>query len=263
MTSTDQTNKLVEIPTPPLRIISLVPSQTELLYDLGLEEEVLGITKFCVHPTEWFKSKQRIGGTKDISMEKIQALNPDLIIGNKEENQKEQVEALMLDYPVWMSDIKNLEDSLEMIIQIGKLTNREKKAIALVEEIQLAFSALKSQLTTKPKKRVAYFIWKAPYMVAAGDTFIDNMLDIAGFSNVFGHLERYPAIDLETLANSQPALIFLSSEPYPFKEKHFETFQEACPNAKIILVDGECFSWYGSRLLYTARYFEALHTQIW
>lgn len=259
----DQMKAEVLIDYPPKRIISLVPSQTELLHYLGLEEEVIGITKFCIHPDEWFRAKTRIGGTKDFKFEKIKELQPDLIIGNKEENQKEQIEYLMAEYPVWMSDILNLKDAFEMIKKIGKLTNRVKQANTLTETLEQQFSTFQQSITQKPKKRAAYFIWKAPYMVAAKGTFIQSMLEIAGFTNVFEHLDRYPEVSLATLAAEKPEVILLSSEPYPFKEKHFEVFQKACPTAKIVVVDGELFSWYGSRLLYSIRYFEALHTQIW
>ena len=258
---TDQMGKTWTINFPPKRIISLVPSQTELLQYLSLEEEVVGITKFCVHPAEWFRSKTRIGGTKTADLEKIHALQPDLIIGNKEENQKEQIETLSTFYPVWMSDIKTIADALEMIEMVGNLTNRSKKAMELSGKLKQQFSSFKNHISTLPEKRAAYFIWKSPYMVAGAGTFIDEMLKIAGFSNVFGHLERYPEISLDVLKAHKPAVILLSSEPYPFKEKHFEEFRSACPEAKIKIVDGELFSWYGSRLLLSLRYFNNLHTE--
>jgi len=261
-TFTDQMGRTLEINFPPKRIISLVPSQTELLHYLDLDVEVIGITKFCVHPSEWFKSKIRIGGTKTANLKKIEELQADLIIGNKEENQKEQIEKLSILYPVWMSDIKTTEDAFEMIQMLGDLTNRSEKAKELCQTLRQSFSGFQKIIAGKPLKRVAYFIWKAPYMVAAADTFINELLKIAGFTNVFGHLKRYPEISLEDLANQNPELVLLSSEPYPFKEKHFEDFQNACPEAKLMIVDGELFSWYGSRLLYTIRYFETLHTQI-
>ncbi len=247
---------------PPRRIVSIVPSQTELLYYLELEEEVIGITKFCVHPKLWFHSKSRIGGTKALDLEKIKALKPDLIIGNKEENQKDQIEALSMHFPVWMSDIHTLEDAFEMIKLVGNLTNRSIKSKALISDLNNQFLNFKKKKLGVPKKSAAYFIWKSPYMVAASNTFIDEMMEIAGFSNVFKGLERYPAISLEDLKKQNPALILLSSEPYPFQEKHFEAFQEVCPNAKILIVDGESFSWYGSRLLHCVRYFDNLHTQL-
>lgn len=250
----DQLGRTIEINQPPKRIISLVPSQTELLHYLGLNEEVVGITKFCVHPHEWFKSKTKVGGTKQYKFDMINALQPDLIIGNKEENDKEQIEALAEKYPIWMSDIKDLEDAYQMILGIGRLANKPEKAKELVEKLRFEFNAL--NITSV--RKAAYFIWRKPFMVAASDTFINEMLQVAGFKNVFSSMSRYPEIALETLAEQQPEVILLSSEPYPFKEKHLDEFRKACPSADVKLVDGELFSWYGSRLLYAAKYFQAL-----
>ncbi|MBK8428234.1 MAG: ABC transporter substrate-binding protein [Lewinellaceae bacterium] len=254
---TDQMNRKVKLSEgAPKRIISLVPSQTEFLFDLGLEQEVVGITKFCVHPSAWFQTKARVGGTKTLHFDKIAALQPDLIIGNKEENERAQIEALAERYPVWLSDIVTLDDALDMMLRVGRLTGRAEKAQEIVEEISASFQAL-PQSTVKPG-RAAYFIWRKPYMVAANGTFIYEMMRMAGFENVFADLERYPEITLDMLAAAQPDCIFLSSEPYPFAEKHIAVFQEACPDARIRIVDGEMFSWYGSRLRYAPDYFRSL-----
>lgn len=256
----DQMGRNVHLSNTPQQIISLVPSQTELLFYLGLEEEVVGITKFCVHPEKQFRIKPRIGGTKQLKMDKIDALQPDLIIGNKEENEQSQIEALAEKYPVWMSDILTLEDAYDMMISIGNLTNRKKEAAALVKKIQFGFS--KNKPLTLVPLTVAYFIWQKPYMVAAKETFIDNMLFEAGFKNAFEHKSRYPEISLAELSAVSPNVIFLSSEPFPFKEKHMEIFQNACPDAIIKLVDGELFSWYGNRLLLFLEYVEQLRADI-
>lgn len=259
---TDQLNRVVDIPHPPKRIISLVPSQTELLYDLGLRDEVVGITKFCLHPEEWFRTKARVGGTKKYDFEKIKALAPDLIIGNKEENEQQQIEALMNTYPVWMSDIYTLTDAKDMILKLGELVDRKEAALALQLKIEQAFDVLLEfrQLAALPSKRVAYFIWRAPYMVAGADTFIDHLLMYCGFTNVFSGegFKRYPEVTAAQLKEANPEVILLSSEPYPFKEKHVAEFQSICKSAKIITVDGELFSWYGSRLLHAPPYFKKL-----
>lgn len=259
---TDQLHRTIEIAGTPKRIISLVPSQTELLYDLGLRDEVVGITKFCVHPNEWYRNKTRVGGTKTYDFEKIKALNPDLIIGNKEENEQEQMEQLMVQYPVWMSDIYTLTDAMQMILQIGALVNRQAEAELLRSKIEKAFTAFYAFRAEAPLKqlKVAYFIWRMPYMVAASHTFIYHLLEQCGFKNVFAGevFERYPEISPNQLAEANPDVILLSSEPYPFKEKHVAEFQSICKNAKIVTVDGELFSWYGSRLLYAPQYFKKL-----
>jgi ABC-type Fe3+-hydroxamate transport system substrate-binding protein len=240
---------------PPKRIISLVPSQTELLADLGLDEEVIGITKFCVHPPDWFRTKTKIGGTKDLKLEKIAALGPDLIIGNKEENTQSNIEWLAARFPVWMSDIYTLDGALSMVEMLGQIVGKADSALALRERISHSFAGL-GAMSSAP--RVAYLIWQNPLMVAASGTFIDDLLQRAGFVNAFADQVRYPVLTEEQLVAAAPDLIWLSSEPYPFKDKHLTGFEKLCPNAQVALVDGELFSWYGSRLLRSAAYFQQL-----
>jgi len=240
---------------PPQRIVSLVPSQTELLAHFGLEKQVIGITKFCIYPNTWFREKKRIGGTKDFKIAEIEALKPDIIIANKEENEQQKIETLAKKHSVWISDIQNLEDAYAMILMLGQLTDKEKEAVFLLKNIREKFE----QLPKIKNSRVAYFIWRKPYMAAAKNTFIDEMLKYCGFTNVLSlENERYPVIELENLKSLQLDFIFLSSEPYPFKEKHFAEIQAVLPTVKIMLVDGEMFSWYGSRLLKAADYFKKL-----
>jgi ABC-type Fe3+-hydroxamate transport system substrate-binding protein len=238
------------------RIISLVPSITELLYYLKLENEVVGITKFCVHPEEWFRNKTRIGGTKNINFKTIETLSPDLIIANKEENVKDQVERLAEKYDVYLSDVNDLFDAINIINDIGNLTGKIVEASSLAKEITEKFEKLKETASSKRKIRTAYFIWKDPFMVAGSGTFINNMMEYCGFENIFSSQKRYPEIILKQVEENNCELILLSSEPYPFKEKHLKEFQKNFPRLKIMLTDGEMFSWYGSRLLNAANYFE-------
>lgn len=256
---TDQMRREVEIPILPKRIVSLVPSQTELLFDLGLEDEVVGITKFCMHPESWFRSKTRIGGTKNLTIGSIFALNPDLIIGNKEENEKVQIEQLAQMVPVWMSDVNDLNSALEMIEKVGAITGRRIKADSLRQVISEKFSRLKHDETLPS---AAYFIWQNPMMVAGGDTFISSMLERAGFLNVFQHQKRYPVVNEIEVQQANPNFIFLSSEPFPFLEKHEIAFRQTFPNSIVKIVDGEMFSWYGSRLLYAPDYFSGLKNEL-
>jgi ABC-type Fe3+-hydroxamate transport system substrate-binding protein len=244
------------------RIISMVPSQTELLSYLGLENEVVGITKFCVHPESWFRNKTRVGGTKNIDFKKIHQLSPDLIIANKEENVKEQVEELAKNYDVWITDVNDLSDSIKMIADIGNLTGRFKKASELILKIREGFGKLEELSVGQPLVKTAYFIWKDPYMVAASETFINNMMQYCGLENVFSEQKRYPQIALEEINQKKTELILLSSEPYPFKEKHREEMQKLFPKIKVELTDGEMYSWYGSRLLKSIEYFQLFLKQI-
>jgi ABC-type Fe3+-hydroxamate transport system substrate-binding protein len=253
---TDQMERTLQVPAPPQRIISLVPSQTELLYDLGLGDRVVGITKFCIHPEDWFRSKARVGGTKQVDIEKVRALKPDLIIGNKEENTQADIEALEKEFPVWMSDVKSLHHAGNMILRIGDITGTTAAADGLVRAIAAAFAGIRTPAT---RRSAAYFIWRDPLMVAGGDTFISDMMHRAGFSNVFAHRkERYAEITPAELAAADPDVILLSSEPYPFAEKHLFEFNMICPGTPVKLVDGELFSWYGSRLLRSPAYFSGL-----
>ena len=243
---TDMCGRKVEIPFPPQRIVSVVPSQTELLFDLGLYKEVVGITKFCVHPDEWFRTKTRVGGTKQLHLDKIKELNPDIIIANKEENTKEQIEVLAAEFPVWISDIKNIPDALEMIRTIGQIVDKELVASEIARKVETGFVQF---ARAGESKRVAYFIWRGPWMSAGGDTFINNIIERIGWRNVFVDKTRYPEVSKEELAKAQPELVLLSSEPFPFKEKHIDEIKAVVPGANVILVDGEMFSWYGSRML--------------
>jgi len=252
----DQLNREVEIIEFPKRIVSLVPSQTELLFDLGLEEEVIGITKFCIHPKIWHQTKTRIGGTKKVNIHKIKSLNPDLIICNKEENTKEEIELLANNFPVWISDIKNLSEALDMIKGIGEITGKSEKAALLIKKIKSEFSALKP---LKTEKKALYLIWKEPWMSVNSETFIHDMLVKCGFTNVTqSNILRYPELTKKELVQLNPDYVFLSSEPFPFKEKHIKELQEVLPKAEIKLVDGEAFSWYGSHLLKSGAYFKEL-----
>lgn len=248
----------VEYSYPPQRIVSVVPSQTELLYDLGLDEEVVGITKFCVHPEVWFRNKTRIGGTKQLHIDKIRELKPDLIIANKEENTQEQIEELAKEFPVWLSDIQNIPQALQMIQVVGQLTGREAKAADLVDHIVGGFNAL--QCAAAPK-RVAYFIWYKPWMSVGRDTFVSNMIHTIGWQNVMADKSRYPEVTLEELKAYDPEMVLLSSEPFPFKEKHIAEIKAVLPDADVRLVDGEMFSWYGSRMLKAVAYMNTLLKQ--
>lgn len=252
---TDQLSRTIKVPASPQRIVSLVPSQTELLYDLGLDREVAGITKFCVHPADWFRNKQRVGGTKTVHLEVIDALQPDLIIANKEENVREQVEALARRYPVWISDVNTLPDALDMICSVGVITGRAAAASQIARRINEGFSELKPIST--PVK-TAYLIWRDPYMTTGHDTFIHDQLRRCGLENVFGGQTRYPAITIGDLQAAGCELLLLSSEPYPFREKHLVELQSILPHTTILLADGEMFSWYGSRLLQAPAYFNEL-----
>jgi ABC-type Fe3+-hydroxamate transport system substrate-binding protein len=249
----DQIGRTVSVPFPPQRIISLVPSQTELLHDLGLGDRVVGITKFCVHPEEWFRTKTRVGGTKDVKLDVVRSLRPDLIIANREENVKEQIVEMAQEFPVWVSDVNDLPSALEMIGFISEITGTVEKGEELLRTIAQQFESI----TPEKERTAVYLIWKGPYMAAGQDTFIHDMMQRCGLRNLISE-PRYPELAEAQLKALNPELVMLSSEPFPFKEKHLEELRQLLPNAKVLLVDGELFSWYGSRLLHSPEYFKAL-----
>lgn len=243
----------------PQRIVSLVPSQTELLYYLGAGDTLAGITKFCVHPKQWQHTKTIVGGTKSILAGKIKHIKPDLIIANKEENVKEQIEELEKEYPVWVTDVNNLRSALKMINDIGLLIKNAVNAALLTNHINRSFEQL---FKTRQKLDTAYLIWRNPYMTIGGDTFIHDMLGHCGLQNIFANEKRYPVINVVELKKRHCQLLLLSSEPYPFKPNHIDELQAQLPETRILLVDGEMFSWYGSRLLYAVEYFKELIVKI-
>ncbi|WP_422860290.1 ABC transporter substrate-binding protein [Flagellimonas sp. S174] len=255
----DQMGRTVVLSQTPSRIVCLNPSQTETLVGLGLEDQIVGVTKFCVHPSHLRKVKKVVGGTKKVDFEVIQGLKPDIILCNKEENTKEIVETLEKEFPVHVTDIANLQDAFEMLQQYGQIFNCPVRANEMCTDIVSEKNKLEAILKGRPKKRVAYFIWKDPMMVVGKDTFIDAMLTLNGFENVFSSYGRYPTTSLEELKDLSLDMVLLSSEPFPFKEKHQKEFQELLMGVDIKLMDGEYFSWYGSRLLEAFQYFRSLH----
>lgn len=248
---TDQLGSHIILEHPAKRIVSLVPSQTELLYDLGLEKETVGITKFCIHPGDWFQSKTRVGGTKNVHLYKIQELGPDLIIANKEENTKEDIETLRKHFQVYVSDIITIEDALVMIKHVGLLSGTEQKAVDLIDDIQ-------DDLPAFPKFGLSaiYLIWKDPYMACGTSNFIDTMMSEVGLTNLI-KAPRYIEISLEEIKRLSPDVILLSTEPYPFKEEQCQELEKEL-GVKVRLVDGEMFSWYGSRMKKMKSYFRGL-----
>lgn len=252
----DQMNRTIRLEAIPKRIVSLVPSQTEFLFDLGLESEVVGITKFCIHPEAWFRSKTRIGGTKTVNIEKVKALNPDLIIANKEENTQADIEALEKIAPVWISNIFTLNDAFEMMQQVGEICGKSQKADEIARSIKSQFATFENPFRSNySKPKVIYLIWKNPYLIAGKNTFIDALLQKCGLENLT-QINRYP--EWNPQESEIPDYILLSSEPFPFKQKDLDELQNQFPKAIILLVDGELFSWYGSRLKLSVAYFQTL-----
>lgn len=259
----DQLNRNIQLKEVPRRIVSLVPSQTELLVDLGLRNKIAGVTKFCVHPENLRKEKKVVGGTKQVHLDRILSLKPDIILCNKEENTEEMVAELEKVAPVHVSDIMTIDDSLELIGQYGEMFGVTGKASEIIKKIQLEKAGFQEYIKDLPVRKVAYFIWKDPWMVAGGDTFINSLLEINRFENVFFNaISRYPEVDLKELKERNVELILLSTEPFPFKVKDKKALEKEVRMDGIHIVDGEYFSWYGSRLAAAFNYFRKLQAML-
>lgn len=253
----DQLNRTVTLPKTPSRVVSLVPSQTELLVDLGLREKIVGITKFCVHPSDLKSEKTVVGGTKQVNFNKIKGLRPDIVICNKEENTEELVGELSRIAPVWISDIVTITDNNRMIEQLGQIFDVVSKASEIVSKIDSELALFRNYIKGYSEKRVLYIIWKKPYMAAGRGTFIDSLLKENKYSNIFSvNAGRYPEVKQEDFLKAD--IILLSTEPYPFKNVDVVEMTKKL-NREVKLVDGEFFSWYGSRLMKAFDYFKSLH----
>ncbi len=263
MTIKDQIGDSHTFESAPKRIVSLVPSQTELLFDLGLQESIVGVTKFCVHPYYAKSVSEVVGGTKQVNFDKIKSLNPDIIIANKEENTQEIVTELRNICTVWITDIMTIDDNFQMISDFGKIFNRRTEAQKWIDKISFSLDDFKKYSDRLPVRKAVYFIWRNPYMAAGSNTFIDELLQLNKFQNIYAGKGRYPEVELRKIRlEGDPEIVLLSSEPYPFKEEHAFEIGRFTHHAKTIFVDGEMFSWYGSRLLKAFDYFKKLHNRI-
>lgn len=260
---TDQLGNHFEFAQAPKRIVSLVPSQTELLYDLGLEAEIVGITKFCVHPHHLKSTKKIVGGTKKVHYEKIRLLKPDIILCNKEENTLEIVEKLREICPVWVTNIITIDDNFEMIYDFGKLFGKRTEAQKWCDKIEFSLTDFRRFIAHQSLKKAAYFIWKNPFMVAGSETYINEMMRLNKFENIYANKGRYPEVEIKKIRlEGDPDLVLLSSEPYPFNEEDAFEIGRFTHHAKTVFVDGEMFSWYGSRMLKALSYFKKLQQRL-
>ena len=230
---------------PPQRIVSLCPSQTELLFALGAGPRVVGRTRWCIHPQPEVSAVAAVGGTKKVSRTRVAELQPDLILGEKEENTPELIAQLEAIAPTYVTNVESVADAHTMIAQVGALVGAEAEAARL----SAAIAARWQGLAPAPPLRVAYLIWRAPWMGVGASTYIHSVLTQLGLVNALATLPgRYPEIRLEQLAALGVQRVLLSSEPYAFTPADAEALaaELALP---VDVVDGEAFSWYGARML--------------
>ncbi len=261
----DQIGRSVEIRHKPERIVCLVPSLTELLCDLGLGYKLVGVTKYCVHPEEIRNETAQIGGTKKPEIAHIEQLKPDFILANKEENTREAIHKLEKIAPVYVSDISNFQELEACLLAIGKICGMDSGAAALLGRLKLTYGLLQAEFTALKPVSALYLIWQKPFMAAGTDTYISWMLRSIGISNALEQLGdegmRYPRLEPEQIATLKPQVIFLSTEPYPFTPEMAKEM-EATFSIPCICVDGEAFSWYGTRIFETAPYISQIAQQV-
>ncbi len=207
----------------------------------------MGLTRFCVHPEDWKGRKTVVGGTKTINVPRLAGLAPDLVIANKEENPRDEVEAVAEHAPVYVTDVADVAGAVAMIRAVGRLVNRADVAGRLADEVAAGFASL----APGPPLRALALIWRDPWMTVGGDTFVSDVMAHAGLDNVAADRERYPALSADEIGALAPDVVLLTSEPYPFGERHLAETRALAPGARVVLVDGEAFSWYGSRLCQT------------
>jgi iron complex transport system substrate-binding protein len=259
----DQLGREILLKTTPKRIVSLVPSQTELLCDLALENELVGITKFCVHPYHLKSTKTIVGGTKKVDFEKIKALNPDFILCNKEENSYDFLPELEKIAPTYFSDVTTIQSSVDLILRLGSIFNRRTEADNLAHKIAFKLSDFKQFIKDKPVRKVAYFIWAKPWMVVGNNTYVNEMLQLNKFENIYNHMSRYPKVEIDKIRyEGDPDVVILSSEPFPFKDEHALEIGNYTNRSITVFGDGEMFSWFGSRMLLAFDYFKELHKKL-
>lgn len=244
----------------PQKIISLVPSITATFFDLHAEDLLVGRTKFCIHPVPEVDAVPIVGGTKHILLDKIVALQPDIIICNQEENTLDTFERLQQQQiPVFVNETKTIPDNSKLISQLGMITGKTEAAQQLCLRIERELDTVKNLFSGN---KAIYLIWKGPCMSVGNDTFIHSILQHIGLDNCMKKYSRYPELTIEEIVDIAPDYLLLSTEPYPFKQQHVEYFQELLPHTKVILVQGEYFSWYGSKMQGAAEYFKQLYSEI-
>lgn len=258
--TTDALGRRILLSEPPTRIISLVPSLTDLLHGLGLDDEVVGLTRFCERPDGWQEAKAIVGGTKQVDAERVARLQPDLILANQEENTRADVQALSDHAPVYVTDVSTVDEATAMIRRVRQLVDRDKEARQMATTIAERFAALPAWSSL----RAAYIIWRDPYMTVGGDTFIYDVMRHGGFTAPWADATRYPEITLDDLAAADLDVILCSTEPFPFHQKDafMDDLRTACPDTPVHVVDGQLFSWYGPRLLDTPAYLRELRATL-
>ena len=250
-----------------MRVVSLCPSLTELVFDLGRGDTLVGRTKFCIHPADRVGAVEAVGGTKNPKLDRIIALRPDLVLLNEEENRREDADALAAaGLALHVSFPRDAPETAAMVRDIGAALGAADAAERIAGEIVARTARVRATAAARASRgerpvRWAYLIWRRPWMAAGGDTFVTALLDQAGGENVLGTAAaRYPEVTAETLRAADPDVVFLSSEPFPFAERHVEELvaETGLPRERFRFADGELLSWHGSRTVAGVDYADTL-----
>ncbi|MDM1046415.1 ABC transporter substrate-binding protein [Myroides sp. 1354] len=248
----------------PKRIVSLVPSLTETLFDLGLEDELVGITTACMHPYQLRVTKTSIGEPKKVDIEQIQLMQPDVVVASPTENTMEDIERLQAICPVWLVDVRTMDQNFQLIELLGQLFNKRTEARKWMDKISFGQKDLMDFVSERPGFKVAYFIGKDPFVVAGEGTFIQELLELNKFENVYAdRVELYPEVEIKKIRiQGDPELVFLPSMPYAFQEEDAFEIGRFTHHGKTIFVEGEMFSWYGTRVCKAFDYFKQIHNRL-
>lgn len=248
------------------RIVSLVPSITELLFELGLAERVVGRTTFCVHPRPAVERLPRVGGTKKVRLDKLRALAPSHVIVNVDENTREDVDAIAAFTPnVIVTHPLEPLDNPPLYRLLGGVFGCAERAEALCAEFEAAHARLAGAARAHPPRRVLYLIWRNPWMTVSRSTYISRVLELVRWTTVRDDPDvRYPEVRMERGCLDDVDLVLFSSEPFPFKDKHMSELRELTADTRtpFVRIDGEMTSWYGSRAIEGLRYMDRFAREV-
>ena len=262
----DDLGDRVELNVPAARIVSLVPSITETLFELGAGGQVAGVTDYCIHPAAAVAQILKVGGTKGFSLDRVVGLEPDLVIANKEENRKPEVEALRRECPVFVTDPRTVEQAMKTVLDLGMLTGRAVEASTMAADCESRLSGVYPATLARPFRTVC-FVWRDPWMAVGSDTYVGDLLDTFGFKNIFASEDgRYPQTSLEAVLDRGPEVIMLPDEPFEFGSGDVGEieafFAERGAPVKIFAMDGTLLTWFGYRTALGVDYLQRTKTSL-
>ncbi|TMB99361.1 MAG: cobalamin-binding protein [Chloroflexi bacterium] len=264
-TYTDALNRSINLEQPAARIVSLVPSITEALFTFGLNEAIVGVTRYCVEPAAGVAEKAKVGGTKMLDVRSVLDLQPDLVIANAEENRQEDIRQLLAaGQRVFVTFPRTVASAVQMLRQLAQMTGSTEAATPILDEAEAALAEARQANHSRPRLRVFCPIWRRPWMTVGPNTYMHDFIAACGGFNVFSERhERYPKAELDEVARRVPQVILLPNEPYPFAPKHIGELTEykyvpAVRDKRIYLLDGKHLCWYGPRIAGSLRYVQGL-----